>query len=57
MPKPIYCQHEWGDQIAGSDGAFRVCKGPCHASWHDGEIEPQVQIGKIEEIPGLIEEK
>lgn len=46
--RAIYCQHIWGDQMSGSDGAFRVCKAACHASWMDGTPEPQVQIGKIE---------
>lgn len=47
--KPIYCQHMWGDQVAGSDGAFRICKAACHATWLDGRPEPQVQIGQVDE--------
>lgn len=46
----VYCPHTWGDQMAGSDGAFRICKGPCRTTWYDGQPEPRVQIGKIEPI-------
>lgn len=54
--KPIYCQHIWGDQMSGSDGAFRVCKAACHGTWMDGGVEPQVQIGQIEESTEVVQE-
>lgn len=47
--KPVYCQHDWGDQMSGSDGAFRVCRA-CRNPWMDGKPEPQIQIGKIEAL-------
>lgn len=49
VSKPVYCQHLWGDQMSGSDGAFRVCGGACKATWMDGQPEPQKQIGQIQE--------
>lgn len=54
MPS-IYCQHEWGDLMSGSDGAFRVCKAACKVTWMDGQVEPKSEIGKIEEAPEIIQ--
>lgn len=46
----IYCVHDWGDQMTGSDGAFRICRSACKYTWYDGQPEPKVKIGDIETL-------
>ena len=55
MKETVYCEHRWGDQMTGSDGAFRICKS-CQMTWMDGQPEPRIAIAKIEEMPEFIEE-